>query len=207
MHPLRESQQERRKGSITHDDLEAFRLEINASIEALKKVFSECQGKLDSGLIGAQEGYRKLNAKWYEYNERLSEIDRKVSVAVQGGDARLKDHEERLAELEKFRTEMKEFRSEMNSFKGMLESTSDSVSAMSTRFDVMGCQVNNIHDMVNTLAKKEINAPSPSISKSIISKIPWQAWLAISFGILLSVALVTGQLSDVLEIMKNSQKA
>lgn len=206
MQALRENQTERRRGSITHDDLEEFRQEINASIDALKKVFSECQNKLESGLIGAQEGYRKLSEKYSESSKRFDEIERQVLSAVKGGDARLSDHEDRIVELELFRVEMREFRSEMNSFKAILSGTSDSVSIMSNQFDMMSSQVNNIHDMVNTLAKKALTTPSSAAPKSLKSKIPWQAWMAISFGILLSVALVTGQLSEVLEIIKGSQK-
>lgn len=205
MQPFKESLKERRRGSITHDDLEQFRKEMNESIDGLKKVFFECQEKLEIGLLGAQEGYRKLGDKYAECSKRFSEIEQRVIFAAKNGDDRLNDHESRLADLELFRAEMRELKHEMNSFKGMLKHTVDSVSSMSSQFGMMSSQVNNIHDMVNALAKKAISTP-PAVPKSIKSKIPWQAWPAISVGILLSVALVTGQLSDVLEILKNSQK-
>ena len=205
MQPLTESPKERRRGSITHDDLDEFRKEMNESIDGLKKVFFECQDKLESGLLGAQEGYKKLGDKYAACSKKFSEIEQRVIFAAKNGDSRLNDHENRLVDLELFRAEMRELKHEMNSFKGMLKHTVDSVSTMSSQFGMMSSQVNNIHDMVNALAKKAISTP-PTAPKSVKSKMPWQAWLAVSFGILLSVALITGQLSDVLEILKNSQK-
>lgn len=120
-----------------------------------------------------------------EHMETVTDVLGRQTIQIQGHERRINDLDYRVKHLEQLATHTK--------------IAVDANTAISKQnLDLSKA----ISDTVNQL-KTSTKAPAP---KATIKLIPWQAWLAISGGILLVFAMLTGQLADLLEIIKGAPR-
>jgi len=120
-----------------------------------------------------------------EHMETVTDVLGRQTSQIQGHERRINDLDYRVKHLEQLATHTK--------------IAVDANTAISKQnLDLSQA----ISDTVNQL-KTSVKAPT---SKNTIKSIPWQFWLASSGGILLVFAMLTGQLSELVEIIKGAPK-
>lgn len=120
-----------------------------------------------------------------EHMETVTDVLSRQTNQIQGHERRINDLDYRVKHLEQLATHTK--------------IAVDANTAISKQnLDLSKA----ISDTVNQL-KTSSKSPTP---KNTLKTIPWQFWLALSGGILLVFAMMTGQLSDLLEIIKGAPR-